>query len=171
MRFRRKFFGILTCIFGLSLICPLVMPLFNLVESTGKVSNSFKMFAEFPGLDTRFKALNGQFQPTFSKMTGIVSIIALSLYGLFLLFFMLQLSRKGSLPYRAILKSIALTMFLVSIIAFACSAAFIISNKIVFEGRTLLSFEYALGAWFLTCGSFVTGLCGLISQAKYRRRF
>ena len=171
MRFRRKFFGILVCIFGLSLIFPLILPLFNLVESSGKISESYKLFPEFKGLDTRFKALNKIFQPAFANMTSIVAIIAISLYGLFLLFFILQLSRKGRLPYRAILKSISVTMFLISIIAITCTIAFIISNKIVFENRTLLSFEYGLGSWLLTIGSGVAGLCGIISQAKYRRKF
>ena len=171
MRFRRKFFGILACIFGVSLVFPLMFPIFNLVESSGKISESYKLFPEFKGLDTRFKALNEVFNPAFANLTSIVAIIAISLYGLFLLFFLLQLSKKGRLPYRAILKSIALTMFLVCIIAVACTLAFIISNKIVFEGRTLLALEYGLGSWLLTIGSGVSGLCGIISQAKYRRRF
>ncbi len=171
MRFRRKFFGILFCVLGLSLIFPLILPLFSLVESSGKISESYKMFAQFKGLDTRYKALNAVFQPAFANMTAIVAIIAVSLYGLFLLFFILQLSRKGRLPYRAILKSISVTMFLISIIAIACTLAFIISNKIVFDGRTLLSFTYGLGSWLLTIGSGVTGICGIISQAKYRRKF
>ena len=69
------------------------------------------MFAEII-INSNAKALNKIFQPAFANMTSIVAIIAISLYGLFLLFFILQLSRKGRLPYRAILKSISVTMFL-----------------------------------------------------------
>ena len=172
MRLRRKIFGFLTIIIGISLVFPLLLPLFYSVESNGSLTNNgYKMFDTFEGMQTRFRALNGTFQPAFANMTSVCSIIAIVLYGLFVIFFLVQLSKKGSLPTRAILKSISVTLILVAILSLACSMAFVIMNKIVFNGKTLLSFKYAYGTYILIGGAFLTGVMGVIAELKYRRRY
>ncbi len=172
MRLRRKIFGFLTLIVGLSLIFPLILPIFYSVEANGNLTNDgYKIFDEFVGMSTRFKALNGNFQPAFANMTSVCAVISIVLYGLFLIFFLLQLSKKGRLPTRAILKSISVTMILVAILTLICSLTFVIMNKITFNEKTLLSFKFAYGTYILLISSFLTGLFGVVAELKYRRKY
>lgn len=168
MRFRRKFFGILTCILGLSTVLPLFLPFFHSVESNGtNTNNGYGMFDKFEGMGTRFKALNGQFQPAFANIISVVCIMSIVLYVIFLICFLFEALKFGAIPYRPILKAVSLVLLLLGVFALVSGIIFITMNKIVFEGRVLLSFEFASGLYILSIGSIITGLCGVISHIRY----
>lgn len=167
MRFRRKFFGILTCILGVSGLIALRAPMFLSVESTGDISNKYQMLNSFDGMDTRFKALNKQFEPAFANIVGIICIMFCVLYALFLLCFLLQYFKVGAIAYRPILRSIAVVMVLLGLLAIAGGLTFTIMNKVVIKGATVLSFKWGAGLYLLAFGSIVAGVSGAISQSRY----
>lgn len=167
MRLRRKLFGILTCIIGFTSILSLTTPLFLSVESSGAVSNKYKLLDVFEGMDTRFKALNKQFEPAFGNIVSVICIMTTVLYVLFVICFTFQVLKFGAIPYRPILRSIAVVMVLLGILAIASGLTFTIMNKVVLNGTKILSFKWGGGLYLISIGSIVAGICGAIGQLRY----
>lgn len=163
MGFRKIFFSILTIVFGAGIVVALFMPLVQLVESSGAGSIEFGLLDSFDEVNVRFLALNDEFQPAFGRLLSIATIIAVVLYGLFAICFILQALNVG-INFRPLLKAIAITMLLVGIFIIVCALIFILSNRVIFNEKIILSFRFGLGIYLAGFGAFVAGILGIIAQ-------
>lgn len=172
-KIRRKVFGLLSILVGATSILTLRSPLFYSVEASGKLTSpdGYKMFDKFQLLYSRYLALNENFQPAFANMTSVLCIMCMSLVGLFLLFFLLQLTKQRVIPCRSILKAISIALVFVGLVSIACSLTFVIMNKITYNGKAILSFKYAYGTYILIGASLLSGIFGIISQLRYKKKF
>lgn len=149
------------------IIISLLCPFFKAIESNGQSSGGYGLFNKYEGFDTRFKALNDLFQPAFAHMISVICIIALILYALFTMCFFFQVIKFGAVAYRPILRAISIVLIILGICAIASGLTFTIMNKVLFNGRVLLSFKFGSGLYFLSAGSIVTGVLGFIGEARY----
>ena len=167
MKLKRKLCGILACMSGMMILISLIMPFFKSIESNGISSGGYGLFNKYEEFDTRFKALNDLFEPAFAHMVSVICIMAIILYGLFVLLFFFQIIKFGAVAYRPILRAISLVLIILGVCALASSLTFVIMNRVVFNGRLLLSFRLGGGAYLLIGGALVTGIAGFIGEARY----
>ena len=167
MKLRRKICGILASMSGIMLLFSLIIPFFNAIESNGKSSGGYGLFNKSEGFDTRFKALNDLFEPAFAQMVSVICIISIILYGLFVLLFFFQVVKFGAVAYRPILRAISLVLIILGVCALASGLTFTIMNRVVFNGRVILSFRMGGGLYLLSGGALLTGIFGFIGEARY----
>lgn len=167
MKLKRKLCGIFASMSGVMIIFSLILPFFNAIESNGKSSGGYGLFNKYEEFDTRFKALNDLFEPAFAHMVSVICIMAIILYALFVLLFFFQVVKFGAVAYRPILRAISIVLIILGVCALASGLTFTIMNKVLFNGRVLLSFKMGGGLYLLTIGSILCGVLGFIGEARY----
>ena len=167
MKLKRKLCGIFASMSGLMILLSLILPFFKSIESSGNSSGNYGLFNKYEEFDTRFKALNDLFEPAFAHMVSVICIMAIILYGVFVLLFFFQVIKFGAVAYRPILRAVSLVLIILGVCALASGITFTVMNRVVFNSRVILSFRMGGGLYMLSIGALLAGVLGFIGEARY----